>query len=286
MRFTIIVGYNRSLPSGRALLEAGREAALRGADVIVVHAFDPSPQAHADFDTEAAVREAAAETATFGAGVLHHRYPQLAVHGEALPGAPHEVLTTAARRADLLVLGVRGEAGGAAEQRLGPIPGLTLARTPCPTMVVRGPERHARGVVLAAIDVTERADEVVNFAFAEARFRSAVLHAVSAVETAELRALVGTAGSVSEPRTTLAGVQADLDRVLAERRARCGQVSVRSQAVDGSPSMVLPAAAAQADVVVIGARRRDGERHGVRLGTVTQALLHRTACPVIVVPHL
>jgi nucleotide-binding universal stress UspA family protein len=45
-------------------------------------------------------------------------------------------------------------------------------------------------------------------------------------------------------------------------------------------------AATRADVVVTGAHRRDGERHGVRLGPVTQALLRHTACPVIVVPHL
>lgn len=149
MRSTIVVGYNRTLPSGRALLEAGREAELRGADIIVVHAFDPGSDAHPNAGTEAAVREAAAGTAAFGAGVLRHRYPRLAVHSEAIAGAPHEVLATAARRADLLVLGVRGEAGGTGGQRLGPVPELTLARTPCPTMVVRGPERH--GVRLGTV---------------------------------------------------------------------------------------------------------------------------------------
>ena len=290
MRSTVVVGYNRTLPSGRALLEAGREAELRGADVIVVHAFDPSPSAHPHADTETAVREAATATAAFGAGVLRHRYPRLAVRCEVSAGAPHEVLATAARRADLLVLGVRGEAGGTAEQRLGPVPELTLAHTPGPTMVVRGPERHARGVVLAAIDVAEQADEVVNLAFAEARLRSAVLHAVSVVETSGLRTLVGATAPGAAPESrpgAVSDVQAARDRILTERQARCAsQVQVSGQALDGSPSEVLADAASRADVVVTGARRRDGERHGVRLGTVTQALLYRTACPVIVVPHL
>lgn len=287
MRSTIVVGYNRTLPSGRALLEAGREAAVRGAEVTVVHAFDPSPREHPGSPTETAVRKAAAETAMFGVGVLHHRYPGLAVRAEAVPGPPHEVLAAAARQAALLVLGVGGEADGTAERHLGPVHELTLAATPCPTMVVRGPEHSPRGTVLAAINVSEHADEVVNFAFAEARFRSAVLHAVSAVETTELRTLVGAAGPPLEttPTPGLAGVQAALDQVLAERQARCAQLTVHGQAVDGPPSAILPAAAVHADVVVTGANRRDGQRHGVQLGPVTRALLQHTACPVIVVPH-
>lgn len=54
---------------------------------------------------------AAADTATFGAGVLRHRYPGVAAHSEAIAGVPHEVLASAARGAELLVLSVRGEAG-------------------------------------------------------------------------------------------------------------------------------------------------------------------------------
>lgn len=284
MRSTVAVGYNRSLPSGRALLEAGREAALRGADIIVVSTYDPHRDPSAGFRGEAAMLEAAAESAAFGAGVIRHRYPGLAVRPEAAIGPPPDVLTATARRAALLVIGVRGEPDSPTEQRLGPVPELTLARTPCPTMVVRGPERHLRGVVLAAVDVAERTDEVVNFAFAEARFRAATLRAVTAVETSGLRTLVGSAGAAPEPGpAAVADAQAELDRILADHRAEC--VQVRGTSLDGPPPAVLTDAAVHADVVVTGARWRDGERHGVRLGPVTHALLSHTACPVIVVPH-
>jgi hypothetical protein len=80
MRSTIVVGYNRTLPSGRALLEAGREAALRDADVTVVHAFGPGTEAFSQFSSRAAARDAAADTVRFGVGVLRHRYPALTVH--------------------------------------------------------------------------------------------------------------------------------------------------------------------------------------------------------------
>ena len=289
MRSTIVVGYNRSLPSGRALLEAGREAALRGAEVIVVSCFDPDRESPPEPDAgdDRAMLVTATEAATFGVGVLRHRYPGLAVRWEATVGAPDDVLTRQARQAALLVIGVRGEPGGSGEQQLGPVPELILARTPGPTMVVRGPERHTRGVVLAAIDVAEQAEEVVNFAFAEARFRSALLHAVTSVNTAGLRTLVGSAGSAPEARAAaVAEARAELDRILAERQERCARVQVSTAIGDGPPPVVLAAAAAHAEVVLTGARRRDEERHGVRLGPVTRALLHRTSCPVIVIPHL
>lgn len=65
-------------------------------------------------------------------------------------------------------------------------------------MVVRGPERYARGIVVAAIDVAERAAEVVNFVFAEARLRSAVLRAT--VVRLLLRSDGGPISSAPPPR--------------------------------------------------------------------------------------
>lgn len=277
MKSIVVVGYEHTLAGGRALLEAGREAACRGADVSVVHAYHPGPATN----TRAAA-DAAVETATFGAGVLRHRYPGLTVRAEAFAGLPYEVLAAAARGADLLVLGSSHEEGRA-EQPLGPVAEWTLLSTPCPVMVVRGPERYPRGVVLAAIDVWERAEEVVNFAFAEARFHSARLQAVSAFDAAKTPAGVGAAGQTpDDPR---AEAQAALDQILAERMERHPRVRAEGELIDGPPASVLTAAAARADLVVTGARRRGGGRAGVRIGPVTDALLRRVVRPVVVVPH-
>ena len=166
MRTTVVVGYDRTLPSGRALLEAGREAAYRDADVTVVHVRRPDTAARG---TGAAEREASAPIASFGAGVLRHRYP-----------------------------------------------GLTAP----------------------------------------------------------------------EPR---AGARTALDQILAERQERCVRVRADGEVVAGSPPSVLTAAAARADLVVAGARRRHSghcaERYRVRIGPVAQALPRGAACPVIIVPH-
>lgn len=293
MKTTVVVGYDRTLAGGRALLEAGREAACRGADVTVIHVFDPGSQTRGHDTTVADAREIAATVAAFGAGVLRHRYPALTVRDVTLEGVPQEVLAMASRGAKLLVLG-SGHEDGLTAQPLGPVAEWTVAHTSCPVMVVRGVERYPKGVVLAAIDVEERADEVVNFAFAEARYHSARLQAVGAVDPSRVPASVGAAeaapGPPGPPRPygsppQRAEAETALGRILGDHRERGARVHATGEIIDGPPASVLTSAAAHADVVVTGARRRDGERSGVRIGPVADALLCGVVCPVIVVPH-
>ena len=282
MKSIVVVGYEHTLAGGRALLEAGREAACRGADVSVIHAYHPGPAAN---NRDAA--DTAAATATFGADILRHNYPGLTVRAEAFAGVPYEVLAAAARGADLLVLGSSHE-DGRAEQPLGPVAEWTLLSTPCPVMVVRGPERYPRGVVLAAIDVQEQAEEVVNFAFAEARFHSARLQAVSAFDAAKTPAAktpAGVGATGQAPDDPRAEAQAALDQILAQRMERHTRVRAGGELIDGPPASVLTAAAARADLVVTGARRRGNGRVGIRIGPVTDALLRCVVRPVVVVPH-
>ncbi|MFF4685587.1 universal stress protein [Streptomyces sp. NPDC001307] len=47
---------------------------------------------------------------------------------------------------------------------------------------------------------------------------------------------------------------------------------------------MLSAVSAEADLLVVGARRCEGH-HGLQLGRVAHAVLHHAACPVAVVPQ-
>ncbi|CAM5304246.1 Universal stress protein OS=Streptomyces rochei OX=1928 GN=G3I25_01765 PE=3 SV=1 [Streptomyces rochei] len=56
-------------------------------------------------------------------------------------------------------------------------------------------------------------------------------------------------------------------------------IAVRRRTTEGPARSVLPAASSEADLMVIGRRA-----HG-RLGRVAHSVLHRSACPVVVVPE-
>ncbi|MER6181763.1 universal stress protein [Streptomyces sp. NPDC001652] len=60
-------------------------------------------------------------------------------------------------------------------------------------------------------------------------------------------------------------------------------VEVESRTVRTSPARALVEASRGASVVVIGSHHTRGS-HGVRPGPVAHALLHRSHCPVLVVP--
>ncbi|GAA4884509.1 universal stress protein [Kitasatospora terrestris] len=53
----------------------------------------------------------------------------------------------------------------------------------------------------------------------------------------------------------------------------------------GAPVDVLVDACADADLVVVGRRRRPHHHPGMRLGPVAHAVLHHAPAPVAVVPH-
>lgn len=143
---TILVGVDGSECARDALIRAANEAALRGARLRVVCAWDVPPAVYAggfapSFDqstldgfrenAEAVVREAVAE--------VERLHPSLACEGEALEGQPAEVLLDQARNASLVVVGNRGR-GGFASLLLGSVSQQVVHHAPCPVLVVRAAE--------------------------------------------------------------------------------------------------------------------------------------------------
>ena len=59
---------------------------------------------------------------------------------------------------------------------------------------------------------------------------------------------------------------------------------VTVRAVDGVPAEALLGAAADADVVVVGARGSGGFAR-LRMGSVSDQVAHHAHCPVVIVPH-
>jgi nucleotide-binding universal stress UspA family protein len=288
MSTTVAVGYDRALAGERALDVAAREAARRGGSLFVITAYHwltpPEPDGLTAADTEATARKAAEEIAHSGAARARQRHPQVPVEARAVAGYAGKVLAAASHEADLLVVGNRGT-GGFQGMLLGSTSLRTLAEACCPVIVARGDAVDAHHRVVAAVDIDENCDTVLDFAFDETSRRRAGLTVMHVWDEPWIAAY-----GQQDP-----GIADDVARIERERDDRLAAV-VRAaherypethpfhQLAVGSAAGLLVEASRRADLLVTGARRHGEGRHGLMIGPVSQTLVQHAECPVAVVP--
>ncbi|MFF5157692.1 universal stress protein [Streptomyces sp. NPDC000348] len=214
------------------------------------------------------------------------RNPEVKVSGDVLPDDAVSALLHAAHESSVLVTGSRGR-GGIAGILLGSVSLEVAGRAVCPVVVVRGGERNRRGsfgrVVVGLGDSTE-GSAAVRFAFREAEARGCGLYAVRAWrrpahEHVDHPLIADDAAGAREEHAFALLTDALHDAVRSHP-----EVDVDRRAVEGPAHKVLLDASSDADLVVVGARRRHGHV-GLQLGRVAHVLLHHAECPVAVVPQ-
>lgn len=264
----LIVGVDGSAPSVRALDWAVDEAAARGVPLRVVHA---SVAALPDDFVASAVERAV------------RRDPSVKVTSEVLHDDPALALVRLGSEAGAVVVGSRGH-GELAEMLLGSVSLSVAAHAESPVIVVRGYEeaiaRDHRSVVVGVDDPREAAP-AVDFAFREAHLLGASVTVVHAWRC--------PAREVPDFPTTLPDehqqrAEARLDECARDATTAHPDIPVHRRTVEGHARTALLAASRTADLLVVGARRRNGHV-GMRLGPVDHAVLHHAACPVAIVPH-
>ncbi|MET9382565.1 universal stress protein [Streptomyces sp. NPDC002928] len=183
---TVVVGLDGS-PEGRAAAEwAAREAKLRGLPLKLVHVREPVPDPMAQApllgaETQQHWSERIPRETAEG---IELRHPGVAVVAEQLHGRPADVLTDAAKDAELLVLGSRG-LSGIGGFVVGSVGMAVVAHAEQPVALVRAGEQAAdehetdpagipsaatgyRPVVLG-LDAGSPDDTVIEFAFRHRR---------------------------------------------------------------------------------------------------------------------
>jgi nucleotide-binding universal stress UspA family protein len=287
----VVVGYDQTPHSERALAEAAREAAMRGTSLDIVHAYfwlppmdlTASPVTPPAAESEEDCRKAAEQVADEAAERIRSANPGLHVEARAVAGHAAKALADASRGAELLVVGSRGR-GGFVGQLLGSVSLRVLADACCPVIVVHGPDRPARGLVVAAVDIDEPCEDVFEFAFIEASRRGATL----TVHHVWDEPWILTYGEDTDVTAEVAAVEADcalrLDSQVRSWHARFPEVQVTQRVGTGPTATVLVEASGAADLVVLGGRRHGDGRHGMKLGPVATTVLHHSTCPVAVVP--
>jgi nucleotide-binding universal stress UspA family protein len=193
-----------------------------------------------------------------------------------------DALRDLSAEAALVVLGSRG-AGG--------VPGLLVGSTAtglvhhaqCPVIVLPEDDGDApaRGPVVVGVEGHPDDEDVLAFAVAEAAARGTDLVAVHAWRDVVLEAAAGGFG----PYVDWTGVEAEEQRLLAESvagwRDKEPDVRIVERVLRDRAATGLLDAGATAGLLVVGHRHRPAV---ARLGSTTNGVLHRTRCPLAVVP--
>lgn len=304
----ILVGYDGSEPARAATRWALDEAARTGLPVHLISAFEwftggswlgpgPGPGVWPDEiprqQTENELRAAIAEA--------RRTHPDVPVDGDVLDGPPAMRLQERSAQAALVVLGSRGH-GGFTGLLTGSTTVALAAHAHCPVVVVRGvdPAMAPRtGDVVVGVDGSAESLRALDFAVAQAAGRRVPLRVLRAWQLPGGALGIATPGwSLPMPPGQTPGVplgidpeevrraeRQALDKVLARPRRDHPEVEFRPDVVLGSPASALVDATAAAQLVVVGSRGRGGFR-GLLLGSVSQQVMHHSACPVAVVREL
>ncbi|MCD9876354.1 universal stress protein [Streptomyces guryensis] len=272
MTIPLVVGVDGSEASLEAVDWAAAEAVRHGVPLHLLHAVAGDREAS---DVIGAASERAAKTA-----------PTARLSSEVLHEEAASALVVRGRNAFALVLGSRG-LGDLAGMLLGSVGLAVAAHADCPVVVVRGGVEHRAGRygnIVVGVEDGEGSGTAVEFAFREAHVRRCRLVAVHAWSVP-----VGNPGPPGLSGYALQALRRPPAQVLAEAlresAERYQDVPVSSEVVEGPARAALLDAAAGADLLVVGARRRHGHL-GLQLGLVNHAVLHHAPCPIAVVPQI
>ncbi|MEU7740771.1 universal stress protein [Nonomuraea sp. NPDC049158] len=270
----IIVGVDGSRAGLEAVGWAAREAALREVPLTVVHAM-PGWACETASGHYAAVAKWMRDGGEMALAAAEDRargeHPKINIRTMLLPGDPRAALIGAAKEAELLVIGSHG-LGGVRGLLVGSVAYGVAGHAACDVVVVRQLPSLPRGELVAGVNGSPRTRRrVLDFAFSEAELRGVTLRAVHA-----------WSGFQPTREEDERDGRLILREALAGHRQDHPDVEVIEEAVHGHPVEVLRQAAEGADLLVVGSHGH-GAFAGMVMGSVSQAMLHHSPCPLAVV---
>ncbi|MCU1662855.1 MAG: UspA protein [Pseudonocardia sp.] len=284
---SIVVGVDGSEQALQAVRWGAAEAERRHAPLRLVSAFAWVPD---DSVGHSGLRERyreilleRTEIRLRGAvAVAERENPGVEIDHQVMVGSPYAVLGSEARRSQLVVVGDRG---------LTRVEGLLAgsvvvelaAHAACPVVVVRGTERdpseRAALPVVVGIGGSPTSEAAVAFAYDAAAVRQVPLVAVHTW-------WCPVVDPMTAPLLDWDAIETEERQLLADRLAGWAEkypdVRVEYLVSCGPPARSLLEQTDGAQLVVVGSQGR-GEFVGLVLGSVSNALVHRAACPVAVV---
>jgi nucleotide-binding universal stress UspA family protein len=291
----VLAGIDGSVHSSVAAGWAAREAARRGVQLRLIHAFPLLPGAAVPLPAVDRLRHMGEQMLQRAVADLGERHPDLAMRTEQADDAPASALLAAARTAGILVVGTRG-AGGFDGLVVGSVALRMAMAAPCPVVLV--PQQRAdalgagrpaaRGAAQAVVgfDAHHPVSETADFAFSAAEARGAHLRVVQAWTLPADSVSSRTLAVTEEDRATWEDQEVlQLSDALRPWQEKYPRVPVRPDVVLLHPAEALLNTSRGSELLVVG-RRTDPQAVDGRLGSVTHAVVHHARCPVAVVPHM
>ena len=208
------------------------------------------------------------------------RWPDLEVTTAVLVGPPIPTLVEESGAARLVVVGSRG-LGGFRGMLVGSTAVALASRGHCPVAVIRG-GGSPTGPVVVGVDGSPASEAAVGLAFEEASLRRVDLVAVHTwLEHASDAAYLAAVDPVANWDALAERGMESLTERLAGWADKYRDVTVVRRVTRGRPIVNLLAAAADAQLLLVGSRGR-GAFVGVVLGSTSQALVYHAPCPLIV----
>ena len=192
--------------------------------------------------------------------------------GRILPGSVGERLLTGSPCA--VAVAPRGYAEARARRRLGAKPSTNG------TVGADDPQPRVIGV---GFDGSEQGEQALLVAARLATRARAALRVIAVAPSHPL----GLRSAQPEVHAAAVQLYLDLQDRLQDAVAELpGDLRPQAIFLRGDPASVLLSMAAQGvDLLVIGSRGKHGPVHRVLLGSVSQAVMHRAPCPVLITPR-
>jgi nucleotide-binding universal stress UspA family protein len=280
----VIVGTDFSRSQLSVLRRCLNLELAKGAALTLVHVGPEEDSASAGRAREIAAHLLELAVARLRRRLADQERRDVTVEGLLVGGRPEEKIVEIARRAraDLVVI------GGHARRRLrnvviGTLPNRLLARCTMPVLVVRGQGNSVYRSIIAAVDVTSGAREVITRAIAAAPkgARVAAVHAAEIPFEDMLRRSIDARELGRLRREQMVRAREKMNELLGDDR---GGLVAREVVAYGDPRDVLVTEIERryADLVVVARERRSRVAHAF-VSRVVDHLVRFARCDVLVV---